>query len=325
MREINKYIEQLEEATHLLTKKTSTGARLALLLIDNLAELFMYNKIKEIFARDDYIRAVIKPKYSIKKREKVENFFKDKCVFLVNYAKMINEDEKNIIIIGHYFRNEAYHNGIIRDNIILCIAQTYFKTLCKILPHLWKGSYSFSNIDEIEKFLIKYDIKRSIIDKEVLIQICDKLLEGNECSTSDFCKLLSKDLLKRIEDLINDLSDLSIDIYEGKKKDEILKELQFNKESIVECNTSKSEESMKEFFNRRERLLTEYKPRITFQTVEQWKKQAIHIESEKSSGRAIRKFYDIDKKLITISNIVEEVFLYFDELVDSEINHRLNK
>ena len=39
MREIKKYIEQLEEATRLLTKKTPTGARLALLLIDNLAEL----------------------------------------------------------------------------------------------------------------------------------------------------------------------------------------------------------------------------------------------------------------------------------------------
>jgi len=325
MREIKKYIEELEEAAHLLTKKTSTGARLSLLLIDNLAELFMYNNIKEIFARDDYIRAVIKPKYSIKKRERVEKYFKDKCVFLVNYAKIINEDEKNIVVIGHCFRNEAYHNGIIRDNIILCITQTYFKTLCKILPHLWKGSYSFSNIDETEKFLIKYDIKTSIIDKEALIQICNKLMEGNECSTSDFCKILSRDLLKRIEDLMNDLNDLSVDVYKGKNKDEILKELQFSKESIIECNTSKSKESMKEFFSKREKLLTEYKPGITFQTVEQWKKQAIQIESEKSSGRAIRKFYNIDKKLITISNIVEEVFLYLDKLVDEEINHRLNK
>ncbi len=325
MREIKKYIEQLEEAAKFLAKKTPTGARLALLLIDNLAELFMYNKIREVFALDDYIKTVIKPKYSIKKREKVEKYFKDKCNFLTNYTKIISNDDRNILVIGHYFRNEAYHTGVLRDNIILNIARTYFKTICKILPSLWSGSCVYSDINEIENFLQKYNIKRNLINREILNKICNILLEGNKCSTSELCKKLSEDLLKRIEDLINDLDDLFLNIYKGKEKEEILKDLQFNKESIIENNIPETEESVKEFHNRREKLLSEYNPSITLCTIKKWREIAINIRSEKLSGSAMRKFYNIDKKLLTISNMVEEVFLYLDRLVDLEINHRLNK
>ena len=325
MREIKKYIEQLEEAAKFLAKKTPTGARLSLLLIDNLAELFMYNNIREVFALDDYVKTVIKPKYSTKKREKVEKYFKDKCNFLTNYAKFISNDDRNILVIGHYFRNEAYHNGVLRDNIILNITRTYFKTLCKILPSLWSGSCIYSNINEIENFLQKYSIKGNLINREKLNEICSTLLEGNKCSIPELCKKLSEDLLKRIEDLINDLDDLSSSIYKGKEKDEILKEIQFHKESIVECNIPENEESVREFHNKREKLLAEYTPSITLHTIKKWRIQTIDIRSEKLSGSAMRKFYNIDKKLLTISNMVEEVFLYLDGLVDLEINHRLNK
>jgi len=325
MREIKKYIEQLEEAAKFLAKKTPTEARLALLLIDNLAELFMYNEIREIFARDDYIKVVIKPKYSIKKREKIEKHFKDKCNFLTNYIKIISNDSRNILVIGHCFRNEAYHNGVIRDNIILNIARTYFKAICKVLPILWSGSCIYSNINEIENFLQKYNIKGNLINREILNKICNILLEENKCTTPELCKKLSEDLLKRIEDLINDLDDLSSNVYKGKEKEEILKELQFSKESIIENNIPETEESVKEFLNKREKLLVEYNPSITLCTIKKWREIAINIRSEKLSGSAMRKFYNIDKKLLTINNMVEDVFLYLDRLVDLEINHRLNK
>jgi hypothetical protein len=42
MREIQKDVEQLGEACRQISKKTPTGARLALLLTDNLVELLMY-------------------------------------------------------------------------------------------------------------------------------------------------------------------------------------------------------------------------------------------------------------------------------------------
>jgi len=48
MREIKRNIEQLEEAIQQLDKQTPTGARLAVLLLDNQAELLMYNKAQAV-------------------------------------------------------------------------------------------------------------------------------------------------------------------------------------------------------------------------------------------------------------------------------------
>jgi hypothetical protein len=91
MREIKKDIEQLEEASHQLGKRTPTGARLALLLLDNLTELFMYKKVRLIFAQDSQFEPSLPPKHPISKREKILEHFNEKVNFLVSETHDIEQ------------------------------------------------------------------------------------------------------------------------------------------------------------------------------------------------------------------------------------------
>jgi hypothetical protein len=67
IREIIKDIEQLEVAGELIDKNTPTASRLALFLIDNLAELIMYKRSIYEFRYDEIWPPIFRPrKYSIK-------------------------------------------------------------------------------------------------------------------------------------------------------------------------------------------------------------------------------------------------------------------
>ena len=97
----------------------------------------------EEFRRDDQYS--LKPsKYSSKKKNNVKKYFDDKVKFLVNNLKKIRETDGFILKAGHYLRNEAYHNGIIRNRIITPITRTYFQTICKMFPSLWAHVYAHS-------------------------------------------------------------------------------------------------------------------------------------------------------------------------------------
>ena len=48
--------EQLEEAKRLIREGSAPKLRLALILLDNAAELLMYRELRKQFAKDDYWR-----------------------------------------------------------------------------------------------------------------------------------------------------------------------------------------------------------------------------------------------------------------------------
>ena len=86
MKNIKKDIEQLEIAAELLDKNSPTGARLSLFLLDNLAELLMYNSVRMEFAWDDQFASVRPPKCSANKRRKIMDYFNDKVNFLARVS-----------------------------------------------------------------------------------------------------------------------------------------------------------------------------------------------------------------------------------------------
>ena len=72
-----KDLEQLIESYNLLKKETPISARLALILLDNLAEIQMYRASMDFFRRLD-VYGYDNISISRNKRDKIENYFKDK-------------------------------------------------------------------------------------------------------------------------------------------------------------------------------------------------------------------------------------------------------
>lgn len=322
MREIKKDIEQLEEASHQLSKRTPTGARLALLLLDNLAELFMYKKVRLIFAHDSQFEHSIPPKYPVGKREKILEHFNEKVNFLVSETQDIEQDEGDVIKIGHQIRNEAYHNGVLREAIILCLTTIYFEIVCKLLPRLWTGSYSFSDLDEVTTFLQRYGVQSSLIDVEVLTKICNRLMEGKNCPINELCETLSEDLLRRIDETVEGLEYLSSNANPPSTADDCLKRLQFTPMFMSKYKFANTDEGFQEFIKTWDELLSKYKPPVTIDRIERWKQRAFDLKSVTKPGSSMRKFADLDRELLPIERMVGDAIFQFEEMIDAEIHHQ---
>ena len=123
MKFVAQIMEQLDEAGNQIDNKTTTGARLALILIDNALELLMYRTVREKFDWDE--ETLLNPKYDQGTKNKTLKFFGEKTKFIKNLGKISNE-EAEIMNICHKYRNEAYHINILKDSIIHQIVKIYF-------------------------------------------------------------------------------------------------------------------------------------------------------------------------------------------------------
>lgn len=190
-----KIIEQIEEATVQIDKHTTTGSRLALILIDNAIEVSMWEKINIERSTEDH-EAIINRNYKDKYKE-----FKDKTNFLVSNS-IITHEEKEIFDICHSFRNEAYHQNIIRDSIINDLAKIYLEACCKVifdlvlhLPHI-----NIHRRGPEPRILIKYGIENSPfwLGHEKIDEIVSIFLQDRLCDSHHFSQTLASDINKRI-------------------------------------------------------------------------------------------------------------------------------
>lgn len=321
MREIKKDIEQLEEVAHQLNKQTPTGARLALLLLDNSIELLAFKKVQEVFAFDKMYKLPGKPpKYSPEKRKRVKDHFKDKVNFLVSETNDISHDEGEVLKVGHLFRNEAYHNGVLRDSIIISVTSVYFEIVCRLLPRLWSGSYSYSREDDVSAFLKKYGIQGSMIDTEALEKICNNLLDGRHCTIDNLSEAISDDLIKRIYEFVETLESHQGDVRPDHTPDELLKEMQFSQTFPGDLKFPETHEGFLEFHRARDEYLSKFKPKVTLSIIERWNRQASKIRSETKPGAIMRKFSEIDRPLLKFEDLLYEAVAEFDIYIDSQIH-----
>ncbi len=314
MRNIEKDIEQLETAGELLDKDSSTAARLSLFLLDNLAELLMYNVARIELSRDDRLASIRLPSYSTGKRQKILKHFNPKANFLVQ-KRQIDPLQGHILKVGHRLRNEAYHNGVLRENIIIPVARTYFQIVCELIPTLWTGSYVFTSHTEAQDFLRKYGQDSGVINRDILKGICRTILKGRECDVSELAEAVSNDLLSRIEETIESIECLASD--QKRSPEDLLKWIQFHEKTDLEDGIAKSDEEWREFQREIKVRLAAFRPKVTLRALWTWKKKAKEISSETSRGTILAKFNEIDNPFLEgVENPVVQAVWEYEEDID---------
>jgi len=272
MKELKKDIEQLEQVAQQLEKGTSTGARIALLL-------------------------------------------------LIAETKDINEDEGETIKSGHYLRNEAYHDGVLRESIIRQITMTYFEVACKLLPCLWIRAYSYSSEAEVKSFLREFGIQEGMISTENLSIICDQLVQGKTCPIEKLSSALSEYLVERLDNTVDHLNYLASNSMRKETPDDILKRIQFV-QVLEALDFPKTDEGFQQYIEAQNALWPKYKPSITLRRFARWKERASLLTKEKLPGSALKKFLNMDKELLPIERNIEDAVFKFEEMIDAMIHDR---
>jgi hypothetical protein len=198
----------------------------------------------------------------------------------------------------------------------------YFEIVCKLLPRLWVGSFSYSHLEEVTTFLQRYGIQSFMIDDQVLTEICHRFLEGKTCPVNELCETLSEDLLRRIDETVEGLEDLSSNANPPSTPDECLKKLQFTPMFMSKYKFANTDEGFREFVKTWDEVLNKYKPPVTMGRIEHWKQRASELKSEVKAGSAMRKFASLDRELLPIERMVGDAIFQFDEEVNAEIHHR---
>jgi len=322
MRELRKRLEMLQEACQQLDKGTATGARLALILLDNLVEIMMYEKVRYIFARDSRFERIIPRKYPDPLRKKVFWGFVEKVDLLVRDTDAISEDQGKVLKAGHRLRNEAYHRGEVREGIIGNVSRTYLRVVCDILPRLWNGMLMLVPGESVAEYLKQFGVDANMIDEDVLRQVCASFLYKRSCSLEELTNALSADLVRRIEEVVYGCEYLGDGGYERVSAEDILKNLQFNPQFHEKHEFAQTDEGFREFIEIREREFAEYVPPITLATLHEWKRRAEAICSMAAPGNALEEYWNIDRMLSDIQEMVSQAVYEFDEWINMQVHDR---
>src|SRR5205814_4419630 len=122
--------------THLF-QGGALDCRLALILLDNVAELLMAGALRERFDFEDFfypkrsharIAGGMRPKYTAEERNRAEREVEPKLRILGLRMGKISPEERAVLKVCHRLRCEAFHAGTIRRTILAQTTVLLFQT-----------------------------------------------------------------------------------------------------------------------------------------------------------------------------------------------------
>lgn len=198
------FTETLEICREHAISENPSKTRLALIALDNLAEIFMYHKCQEIFESEDYIKHVIRPRLPMRLRGEAEKDFPGKVRFLSSIEKYISAHDAVILRISHSYRNVAFHRDEHNPSANGAIARILLDTVCRMFRTSYEHGGIVGGHPEIDQiYLRKYGyIKPYLEFAEASQRISSNLIEGTEFSHATLRTILINDLLIRHRNVI---------------------------------------------------------------------------------------------------------------------------
>ena len=127
------YVDQLHMAIELLRERRPVQARLALVLVDNVVELLVHRMATyaSMFGENS-IHPYLKPIRELERGQfralRGQDF--DRKVNALTDMGKVDKDFCRFAIVAHRYRNEAYHRGITRDDIVWALTWVYIGLAC---------------------------------------------------------------------------------------------------------------------------------------------------------------------------------------------------
>ncbi|WP_244814125.1 hypothetical protein [Caballeronia sp. Lep1P3] len=137
MKTLTTYVEQLDRAAEEMRVGTDVGNRLALILVDNVIELMLHRYCESRFGWAGMMASPDAPqRYSRASKARVLGNRFDEKVRFVRAENRLSEIEANFVGLCHKYRNEAYHVGLSRENILFPVAALYHELACELFLRL---------------------------------------------------------------------------------------------------------------------------------------------------------------------------------------------
>jgi hypothetical protein len=171
MRYVMLVVEQLERATRELATDHQINNRIALLLVDNAAELIVHHRLEHRLRSESTVRR-LSPGQRV---AACGQHFGDRLNVL-RHLDDLSETEVDFIKVAHQYRGELYHAGLRHKAIIRPITFVYFDLVCDLFVRLPRGSRQHFHGDTFTDrlaTLLGTDVNRllSVKDDEIVAKL----------------------------------------------------------------------------------------------------------------------------------------------------------
>ncbi len=202
-------VEQLEVCAELIKSDSPNKARMAIILLDNLADILMLRYCNYKFSEDRFFSLYDKPKYTKEQLKKAKDNIHGKVEMLRNNAKAIlTKKDETIISVCHSYRNSAQHNDEHNPQMTAVIARVLFVTVSNLFVKIQHSGHATYFASKAPKWLQKYSGDNKIVYKELATQIVKQLQKEISISLPNLKKIILFDLQSRIEDIDEQSSEL---------------------------------------------------------------------------------------------------------------------
>lgn len=326
--------EQMEEAKRLIQSGTLPHVRLALILLDNAAELIMYRELSHKFSQDDfyarireYSQAAGAPdpfarKYADEERRAAEREFTPMVKILCLRLKMISEKQATVLRVCHEMRRDAFHRGTMNSAILRPVTELLFLTVAEMAKTFPVHSYSIGGAvptGENLDFLTRFGIREyELGDESGKEKIYSKLVAGIS-SAHSLSETLSLDLEERIDSTVEGLSYLNDGSSDRGQLDHNLRYTQFWRERGAEVAKKAHEEDRvsQDDLDKAYREWSESPgPRFTLNKVERWRRQASAITKAKHSAHALARYWGIERLFAPLEEDISKSVADFDDHIN---------
>ena len=329
--------EQIEEAKRMLQTHSVLNLRMALILLDNVAELMMYRELEWSFAHyglfehfreyADNVPESMVPSYTEEERRDSEREFDPKLRILDLRLKKLPHDTAEILRVCHRLRTEAFHRGELRSQILITVTTLLLHTVAQLTTILKPGTYALRGgkptADELA-FMKRFGFEERqallLTMPEALAQMATKLVEGVDFQAKELSDALATDLVERIDDTLSNLISIG-DPKNDEEADDQLQHSQFWQE--VGANLAKDG-------TREPQLTEEYGKwkaaggaKFTFAKLNLWRRRGENIRNLGNPARALELYWALDRRFVPLEEYATEALWRYEEEIDRQVRDRL--
>lgn len=313
-------IEQLEVCVDLIKSKSPNKARMAIILLDNLADALMLRYCNYKFSEDEFFGLYIKPKYTKKQLQRAENDIQGKVELLRNNTKgILTKKDEVVISVCHSYRNSAQHNDEHNPQTTTAIARVLFTTVSNLFAKVQHKGYSAYYAGS-PIWAQNYSSDRKIVYKDLAAKIAKKLQKGITLSLPNLKNILVFDISSRtekIDEMVADLpfkkaKDLShmLKMFEYQRTDEYkaLGANLYDAKYRMESNTITYHDGFLKSGakDQDEALRRTYKPEVTYQTYLKVKTGYQTILKERDLHSVLRAYERFSRPLEALELLFED-------------------
>ncbi len=357
--EYTAFLVELRQAAELLTKGGIANERMALAIVDSLAERLLYQHAQRCFSAGDARVGILTDPFPAARRTKILNDFRARVQlamtdeeFFIFINPLLDERDAEIFRLAHDYRGPSYHRGEHNPALAGPLGRLYAQAVGRALTRAMSNSFSTFSRDSVVELEELHAEDGPLSPSHATGPIVGVITDRLTVDHGELAKQLRADIERRLKVVEDEVEGLRRDLDDEKigelivgaqhwaehRGDEELHRLS-REEQILENETGDLEdpdevddgllkriaENKVAQFTRMEELRSQTDIRVDLGTIQVLRQRSSRLAQKVQVGPLLQAYGQIDELLGVLETMVEWAADSWERWVQQAIDERRGK